>query len=973
MWYNRGVKQLPSPPPAICGAPAAFLSVCCRLRRQLFHDKAGDIVCCAALSVLAPLALAATLLAIPADEARAHNSNVEWYSLANRARAGDLNTVSHLLSEHMAELDLNVVVNHGAALHHAAKRGNEVMVSLLIAAGADVDVKGSSLASTNTPLHWAVQGSGYGKPRSAWVAVVSLLIAADADVDATDKHGRTPLNVGVPWRGFSENNHQAREDLLATRAMVSMLIAAGASVNTTATVVSRNGNAEIRSVTTPMLAASNLNQYKPRENLRDFWSSHRSALLAMLIAAGGHWGEACASPSVVNPAGSSPPCICESPNVGGPEDCAAPGAESCGGLTPAKFYDSGAGECVAFAECRAGATLNRAANLCECAGPAVLDAAGTGCLCESPNVGTPGACAAPGAESCGGLTPAKFYDSAAGECVAFAECALPSVLDAGANLCDCPAPNVGTDGAAAPGYCAAPGAESCGGLTPAKFYDSAAGECVAFAECAAPAVLDAGANRCDCPPPNVGTDGAAAPGYCAAPGVESCGGLAPAKFYDSTAGECVAFADCQASATLNRAANLCECPAGAFAHGDPSTAACHAGHAPIPHELGGWLDAIHDNNPNLVAHFISGHQQNPDGSDSLHAAARGGRHQAAKALIEGGADIGRKDGGGDAPLHVAVENGRAPLITLLLQRGAPPDAADADGNTALHLATRRTDTAENAELISFLLDKGATPNPRNGDGWRPLDLAFHGGNPGGSIWQTRRKMMAALIAGGADWSDECAGGAIPNALYEGAAEVATKPRCGCPPHVSQRDSFGACKCPGHSHAQVNGRCLPKGSDEAADEVEAMRKDLLDLRAALASLNARISAAAEMPREMVEEIAERAADAAREIKRRRDNFLALDRADLAGAPPPPVAMSDTAAECRMLGGEVQIHSATGIRVCSGIDANDTFCLVDSDSAYPCRGLFRHVRRCNDDYNRRALNPFFCGAQCGERAARGDECE
>ena len=854
------------------------------MRRILCHSKAGDIVFCAALSTLAPLALAATLLAIPADEARAHN-NVKWYSLANGARAGDLNTVSHLLSEHMAELDLNAVANHGAALHHAAGRGNEVMVSLLIAAGADVDVEGGSVVSANTPLHWAVQGSGYGKPRSAWVAVVSLLIDAEADVDATDKHGQTPLNVGVPWRGFSENNHQAREDLLATRAMVSLLIAAGASVNTTV-----------------MFAASGLNQYKPRESIRDIWSSHRSALLAMLIAAGGHWGEACARPAVVNPAGSSPPCIC-----------------------------------------------------------------------ESPNVETPEACAAPGAESCGGLTPAKFYDSAAGECVAFAECALPSVLDAGANLCDCPAPNVGTDGAAAPGYCAAPGAESCGGLTPAKFYDSAAGECVAFAECALPSVLDAGANRCDCPPPNVGADGAAAPGDCAAPGAESCGGLAPAKFYDSTAGECVAFADCQASATLNRAANLCECPAGAFAHGDPSTAACHAGHAPIPHELGGWLDAIHDNNPNLVAHFISGHKQNPDGSDSLHAAARGGRHQAAKALIEGGADIGRKDGGGDAPLHVAVENGRAPLITLLLQRGAPPDAADADGNTALHLATRRTDAAENAELISFLLDKGATPNPRNGDGWRPLDLAFHGGNPGGSIWQTRRKMMAALIAGGADWSDECAGGAIPNALYEGAAEVATKPRCGCPPHVSQRDSFGACKCPGHSHAQVNGRCLPKGSDEAADEVEAMRKDLLDLRAALASLNARISAAADMPREMVEEIAERAADAAREIKRRRDNFLALDRADLAGAPPPPVAMSDTAAECRMLGGEVQIHSATGIRVCSGIDANDTFCLVDSGDAYPCRGLFRHVRRCNDDHNRRALNPFFCGEKCGERAARGDECE
>ena len=115
------------------------------------------------------------------------------------------------------------------------------------------------------------------------------------------------------------------------------------------------------------------------------------------------------------------------------------------------------------------------------------------------------------------------------------------------------------------------------------------------------------------------------------------------------------------------------------------------------------------------------------------------------------------------------------------------------------------------------------------------------------------------------------------------------------------------------------------------------------------------------------------ETAQEIKRRRDNFLAIARTDLAGAPPPPIAMSDTEAECRMLGGEVQIHSATGIRVCSGIDKNDTFCLVDSEDAYPCRGLFRHVRTCNDDYNRPALNPFICGARCGTQKAVGAGCQ
>ena len=140
----------------------------------------------------------------------------------------------------------------------------------------------------------------------------------------------------------------------------------------------------------------------------------------------------------------------------------------------------------------------------------------------------PGDCAAASAESCGGLTPAKFYDSGAGECVAVAACDAPAVLNAGTNRCDCPAPNVGTDGAAAPGDCAAPSAESCGGLSPAKFYDSAAGACVAVAACVAPAVLNAGTNLCDCPPPNFGTDGADAPGDCAAPGT----GQDPCTFAD---------------------------------------------------------------------------------------------------------------------------------------------------------------------------------------------------------------------------------------------------------------------------------------------------------------------------------------------------------------------------------------------------------------------------------------------------------
>ena len=74
---------------------------------------------------------------------------------------------------------------------------------------------------------------------------------------------------------------------------------------------------------------------------------------------------------------------------------------------------------------------------------------------------------------------------------------------------------------------------------------------------------------------------------------------------------------------------------------------------------------------------------------------------------------------------------------------------------------------------------------------------------------------------------------------------------------------------------------------------------------------------------------------------------------------------------LFGGDAAASGAEA--VCSGIDANDTFCIVGAPEAFPCKGLFRHVLQCNFDYNRPALNPFFCGARCGEnQVAKGASC-
>ena len=1043
----RGVKPQSQPRP-LC-APSAFL-LAWRLLRLRFHDKAGDFLAGLVVRLLSPsvvrapllaaLALAgAALLSIPAGEARADSGHGRYALHCAAGYFGEVGKVNHLLgSAHGVDVDEQDSGSYGCGRGSPARAGNSY-----------------------SPLYWAVK---YDRAH-----IIPVLISAGANVNAKDGNDSTPIHTAIG------RNHAV---------IVAALISARADLN----VKNKDGHAALHH------AANNANG-----------ESHAS-VIATLIEAGAHWGEACASPGFVNPAGPTPPCLCESPNVetnlgacepvavcaapsvlnaganrcdcpapnvgedgaDAPGVCAVPSMAACAGLDPPEYYAATLSACVPFADCQAGATLNRVANQCECAGAAVLDGAGTGCLCESPNVGTPGDCAVPSAQvceasgkeftgmececpagrpfalpngecvkpsvsACGSL----FYDSVADACVPFVSCSKtvggtprqgPAYLNRDKNECECSMHDfrhlrgnacyrscASDEVAIVKGgsysnrhyECIVPSVESCGGLDPAKFYTGST--CVSFNPCAGgtldrktntcgcapPAALDDTGRRCECLAPNLyfGV------GDCRAPSAANCAehgvvvpAFGPPRFFDSTrvsitAGECTdELFPCHDSAIRKADNSGCECPAGAFAHKPHSggrwsfvrsewrkygTAECHADHAPIQHTLqpGDWLAAVRANNPAIVAHFISGHKWDPDAGDALHAAAAGGHHQAAKVLIEGGADIHRKRNGA-MPLHAAVENGRGPLITLLLQRGANPDIADGDGDTALHLAARRTDTAENAELISFLLDKGANPNPRNRDGWRPLDLAYNGGDA--RTWQARGGIMAALIAGGADWSAACRGGAIPNALYEGAAAVATYPRCACPLHISQRDSFGACECPAHSHAQVNGRCLPKDSAQVAAEIADMRKDLLDLRAALVSLNARLAEAADMPREMVEEIAEQAGDTAQEIKRRRDNFLALARADLAGDPAPPVATSDTEAECRMLGGDVEIDSATGIRICSGIDANDTFCLVNSSGAFPCRGLFRHVRRCNDGHNRPALNPFFCGPECGNQSARGAKC-
>ena len=99
-----------------------------------------------------------------------------------------------------------------------------------------------------------------------------------------------------------------------------------------------------------------------------------------------------------------------------------------------------------------------------------------------------------------------------------------------------------------------------------------------------------------------------------------------------------------------------------------------------------------------------------DGFTALHLAAFFGREDAARRLLERGADanvVARNASIVVTPLHSAAAGVHSGIVKLLLDAGADPNARQPDGFTALDAARQNGDD-ESAEA---LLAAGATPPP----------------------------------------------------------------------------------------------------------------------------------------------------------------------------------------------------------------------------------------------------------------------
>ena len=108
-----------------------------------------------------------------------------------------------------------------------------------------------------------------------------------------------------------------------------------------------------------------------------------------------------------------------------------------------------------------------------------------------------------------------------------------------------------------------------------------------------------------------------------------------------------------------------------------------------------------------------------EGLTPLRGAIEAGQYEAARALVEAGADVSISIGKGRTLLHIACMSGQLKYAELLIRAGAGVNVADDRGNCPLHYAS----AAGTLDIVKLLVDKGARLEVRNHRGLTPVDIA----------------------------------------------------------------------------------------------------------------------------------------------------------------------------------------------------------------------------------------------------------
>jgi len=161
----------------------------------------------------------------------------------------------------------------------------------------------------------------------------------------------------------------------------------------------------------------------------------------------------------------------------------------------------------------------------------------------------------------------------------------------------------------------------------------------------------------------------------------------------------------------------------------------------------------------LMDHGARVDTEDAGGDTPLLAAARGGHVEAARGLIEKGADVrGRERDTGRTPLHVVALSGYGDIAAALIAHGADVQARDGHGRTALDYALEHG----NAAVAARLAAAGAA-RARAGGADVPVDAArVRVGAREAVVWQLKTRGWAVRTHGHLLLFDQEEAGARPD-------------------------------------------------------------------------------------------------------------------------------------------------------------------------------------------------------------------
>ena len=116
-------------------------------------------------------------------------------------------------------------------------------------------------------------------------------------------------------------------------------------------------------------------------------------------------------------------------------------------------------------------------------------------------------------------------------------------------------------------------------------------------------------------------------------------------------------------------------------------------------------------------------------------AVRHGNLEAARALIDAGADVNARDGYGVTPLHHAASENVTGIGKMLIKAGADVNMQDESGHTPLHYATRE----RSAVIVGLLFEHGADMDIKDWEGRTAFDAIA--GEPDGPTYRVFYKSM----------------------------------------------------------------------------------------------------------------------------------------------------------------------------------------------------------------------------------------